>query len=165
MKRVNAGHHEAIYRVARYYFMGEMYGLRQDKAEGLRWHDRAIEAGSGDAAYNIGNIYLNGDGVEQDHVRAFEYFQKAAKLGDIHAFLQVGHVLLSKGEIEEGMLNYRKAAICGMSEDSLFDLLRNGCRDGFITKEEYAFTLRENQKACNEINSEGREMWKEMLSD
>ena len=63
------------------------------------------------------------------------------------------------------MLNLRKAAMCGLSDDSLFDLLRNGFKVGFITKEEYAYTLRENQKACNEMKNGPREMWRKFQND
>ena len=145
-----------------------------------KWLQRALEAGCGKAAYNTGVNYLKGDGVEQDEEVAMEYFQKAADLGTVIAFYTLGNILMEKGEIEEAMLNYRKAAICGMSdecewlfaicglsddsifsslrtkEDRLFNMLRKGFKDGYITKDEYAFTLRENQDACNDMQSEAR---------
>ena len=34
-----------------------------------------------------------------------------------------------------------------------FDILREGFKDGYVTKDEYAYALRENQVACNEIHS------------
>ena len=151
MKRANNGNGEAMCRVG---------GLEQDKAEGLKWYHRAVEAGSGSAAYNVGVIYLNGDAVEKDHERALEYFQKAAELGFIPAFRIIGMILMQKGDIEEAFINLRKAAMCGLSNDYLFSKLRNGFKYGYITKDEYAFTLRENQKACNEMKSDGRERWK-----
>ena len=179
MGRVDAGQHEAMCRVGEFFIKGKM-GLRQDKAEGLKWYRRAVEAGSGKAARNIGTLkpdagsgnaayflgdcYWQGDGVEQDHDKAFEYFQTAAELGHVYAFLVTGTMLMQRGEIEEGMLNYRKAAISGMSGDSLFNALRNGFRDGIITKDEYAFTLREHQKACNEMKSDGRELYFKLRS-
>ena len=156
MKLANAGHHEAMHRVGNHYFMGEMC-LRQDKAEGLKWYHRALEAGSGLAAFSLGCCYYQGDGVEKDIDKALEYLQKAAELGFIKAFHNIGILLVSKGEIEEAMLNYRKAAICGDSHESVFKSLRDGFKDGYITKDEYAFTLRENQKACNEMKREAME--------
>ena len=114
------------------------------------------------AAYNIGNIYFTGDGVDKDIEKALEYYQKASELDCIPAFRNIGQILIYKEEIEEGMLNFRKAAMCGLSGDYLFDLLRNGFRDGSITKEEYAFTLRENQKACDEMKTEERDTWKKL---
>ena len=61
------------------------------------------------------------------------------------------------------MLNLRKASMCGMNEKFIFDKLKIGFKYGFITKEEYAFTLRENQAACNEMKSGNREMAKMLL--
>ena len=55
MRRANAGNDEAMRRLGRYYFNGEM-SLRQDKAEGLKWYRRAVEAGSGRAAYILVNV-------------------------------------------------------------------------------------------------------------
>ena len=164
MKRANTGNGESMFRIARYYFGGEM-GLRQDKAEGLKWYHRAVEAGSGKAAYLIGNLYLTGDGVDQDEDIALDYIQKAADLGNVFAFHVVGMILVNKGDIEDGMLNYRKAVICGMSDDGLFNTLRSGFREEYVTKEEYAFTLREHQKACNEVKSDGSEAYKSIRSE
>ena len=159
LKRANAGNPRSINYVGGYYFDGEM-GLRQDKAEGLKWFHRAVEAGSGDAAFSLGIFYEEGDGVEQDDEKALEYYQNAAEHGIIFAFDTLGHFHMTNGDIENGMLNFRKAVMSGMSDDCLFDLLRSGFREGLITKDEYAFTLRENQKACNEMKSDGRERWK-----
>ena len=41
-----------------------MLRLRQDKAEGLKWFHKAVEAGSRMAAYCLGISYANGDGVD-----------------------------------------------------------------------------------------------------
>ena len=77
----------------------------------------------------------------------------------------VGMIIMRKGDIEEAMLSYRKAVICGMMDDILFINLRDGFKYGHITKEEYAFTLRENQKAYNGMKSESRETYKKVLTD
>ena len=158
MKQANTGNGEALFRVGTHYFDGGM-GLKQDKAEGLKWYHRGVEAGSGKAALFLGKCYNEGDGVDKDEEIALEYFQKAAELGYVPAFNLIGAILMNKGFIEEGMLNYRKAAICGMSDDWLFNALRDGFEDGFITKDEYAYALREHQKACNEMKSDAREAW------
>lgn len=97
--------------------------------------------------------------MEQDTDRAMEYLQKAAELGYAQGFAAIGNLLEQKGSIEEGFLNYRKAAICGYCDKELFDVLRDGYKYGYITKEEYAFTLRENQRASNEMKSESREKY------
>ena len=163
MKQAETGEHDDMGRIGEYYFDGQM-GLKQDKAEGLKWYHRAVEAGSGRAAFSVGMCYYEGDGVDKDDDKALEYLQKAAELDFIPAFYVIGSFNMNIGEVEKGMLNYRKAAMCGYCDDWLFDLLREGFKDGYITKDEYAYTLRENQKACNEMKSDGRDAWKIMLS-
>ena len=164
MKQANTGNGEAMGRVGDYYFHGKI-GLQQDMAEGVKWFHRALEAGCGNAAYDLGLCYYHGDGVDKDVDEALQCFQKAAELGYVHAFVTIGTMVMEKGEIEEGMLNYRKAVMCGLSDDILFKTLRDGFKCGYITKDEYAFTLRENQKACNEMKSEARETYKKMEAD
>ena len=162
MQRANEGNGESMSRIATSYFDGGM-GLRQDKDEGLKWYYRALEAGNGLAAYCLGMCYWKGDGIEKDIEKALEYCQKSADLGYIPAFSLIGAILMNKGDIGEGMLNYRKAAICGESNELLFNVLRDGFKYGYITKDEYALTLRENQAACNEMKSDGRDRIKVWL--
>ena len=40
----------------------------------IEWAD----AGDFDAAFKVGNLFLKGDGVEQDYSKAVEYLTKAA---------------------------------------------------------------------------------------
>ncbi len=56
------------------------------------------------------------------------------------------------------LLESRKAAICGMSTSDLFGVLRVGYANDHITKDEYAFTLREHQAACDVMKSAAREI-------
>ena len=92
---------------------------------------RAAESGSSRAFHCLGVNYIKGDGVEQDLDRALDYLQKSAEGGCIQAFAVVGAVLIQKGEMEEGCLNYRKAALCGLSDKDVFDVLRDGYKEGY----------------------------------
>ena len=157
MKLAKVGHPTALFRIGIRHFDGEL--LQRDTQEGIKWFRRVAEAGEAEAAFNLGVCYSQGDGVEQDTDRAMEYLQKAAELGYAQGFAAIGNLLEQKGSIEEGFLNYRKAAICGYCDKELFGVLRDGYKYGYITKEEYAFTLRENQRASNEMKSESREKY------
>ena len=166
MKLAKTGNHSATWRIGEYYCMG-WCGLQQDKVEAIKWWRRAAEAGSAGAARALGVCYLKGNGMEQNNDRALEYFQKAAELGCVEAFSVIGNILLQKALAEakkdlaeEGFLNYRKAAMCGVSAEVVFNMVREGYKLGFITKDEYAYTLRENQKATNEMKSKAREIVK-----
>lgn len=162
MKLAKAGHHKAMNRIGFFYFNGQK-GLQQDKKAGMKWWRLAAEAGSSEAANNLGMCYRKDNGVEQDIDRALEYYRKEPRLGGVAGFVNIGALLMLQGSMEEAMLNLRKAAICGLSDKLIFNALRKGYRDGYITKEEYAFTLRENQKVNNEMKSESREKITQVL--
>ena len=102
MKRVDAGHHEAMRDIGTYYFKGEM-GLRQDKAEGLKWYRRAVEAGSGMAAFSLGAEYHEDDGVDKYHHKALEYYQKSTELGYIPAFPQLARFFWKGGRLKRSI--------------------------------------------------------------
>ena len=72
---------------------------------------------------------------------------------------------MHKCEIEEAMINYRKAMICGVDDEDLFSYLRLGFSEGYMTKDEYAFTLRQHQAAGDEMKSEGRDRCRSMVPD
>jgi TPR repeat protein len=42
------------------------------------WYRRAADLGNASAQFNLAVSYDEGDGVEVDHVKAFELYQKAA---------------------------------------------------------------------------------------
>ena len=163
MQLAKTGNHAVLFDIATYYFDG-VGGYKQDKIEAVKWCQRAVEAGSARAAIKLASIYNAGDVVGNDDAKRLFYLKKACEIGsEPNAFCKLGRYLMDQGEIEEAMLNFRKAAICGMEDDHLFQLLRNGFKKGFITKDEYAFTLRENQAAAAEYKSAAREFIKEAL--
>lgn len=53
----------------------------------------ATQRGSGLAAYFLASMYLNGNGVKQDDVKALDWALRGAKLGDVHAQNYVGFLL------------------------------------------------------------------------
>ncbi len=163
MALANSGRGEAMYYIGEYYMNGEK-GLEQDIAEGLKWLHRALEAGFGRAAVSIGKSYDHGDGVDQDGDKALEYYHKGADLNHIYALIMIGQTLVLRGELEEAMLYWRKAMMCGDKDDTLAANLRKGYSEGYITKDEYAFTLREHQTALNEMKSEARETFLEYMA-
>ena len=55
-----------------------------------------------------------------------EYLQKSASLGYVPAYFMIYALQFDKGNIEEGILNLRKAVICGISRDEFFTSLRDG---------------------------------------
>ena len=129
-------------------------GVEQDIGRALEYYQKAAGLGHINAFVGIGNIYMRkgtmreaflnnsaewwnyekGNGVENMVLAgAFEYIEKAAEGGYVHAFAAIVGLLRGKGWIQEGFLNYRKAALCGYSSKALFDMLREGYKIGHIT--------------------------------
>lgn len=59
-------------------------------AEALQYFRAAAEQGNARAAYNVGVLYLNGNGVAADKAQAFVWFRKAADRGDNEAQFNLG---------------------------------------------------------------------------
>ena len=155
-KLAKAGKLEAMYELAMTYINGEN-GVDLDWDEGLKWMQRAAIEGFGKASHFLGNCYRCGqNNIERNINLAIEYYKQAGDNGSVQSYACAGEALFQKGEIEYAMLYYRKAAMCGLSNEDLFTQLRDGFGEGYITKDEYAYTLREHQKASNEMKSESR---------
>jgi len=72
------GDSESQYRLARMYYHGE--GERND-ALAAQWYERAAEQGHVKAQNNIGMLYEQGRGVEQDASLAVAWYRRAADQG------------------------------------------------------------------------------------
>jgi TPR repeat protein/peptidoglycan hydrolase-like protein with peptidoglycan-binding domain len=74
--RANANEIPAMEEIARRLIQG--VGVTKDPQAGAGWLLRAAEAGSAQAAFNVGVIYERGFVVERDSSRAVEWYRKAA---------------------------------------------------------------------------------------
>jgi TPR repeat protein len=97
--------------------------------------DKAAEGGHAIAAFLLGQLYENGQGVSKSAGSAFRYYKQAAALGQIDAMIKVG-IVYRDGDKEIGVKrNYEKAielfekgAIAGSAEAQfrLSDMYRRG---------------------------------------
>ena len=74
-----------------FYEEGEKLYNEGKYEKAIEFYKKAIDAGNGAAANNLGNIYYNGNGVEQNYDEALKYFRKGAELGNRVATSNVGH--------------------------------------------------------------------------
>eukprot|EP00729_Bicosta_minor_P011824 gene11824-biopygen25110 len=83
-------------------------------------HDRSPGRHTAVAQSNLGCLYLNGKGVEQDHVEAAKWFQKAAEAGNAMAQFNLGILYHTGKGVEQDHVEaakwYRKAAKAGLTE-------------------------------------------------
>ena len=62
----------------------------KDYAKALLLSEKAADAGSADAMYNLGILYDNGLGVAQDYGKAREWYQKAVDAANTNAMYNLG---------------------------------------------------------------------------
>lgn len=66
-----------MYDIGCRYYYGQG-AVAQDYAKAMEWYEKAAEAGSPDAMYQIGYLYYHGQGVNQDDGKAKEWYEKSA---------------------------------------------------------------------------------------
>jgi hypothetical protein len=81
--------------------------LDNDPELAAGWFFRSAEQGYADAQFNLGLMYINGEGVPQDIPHAVELFQKAAEQGHVDAQNNLGAMYFTG----EGVTRDEKKAI------------------------------------------------------
>jgi TPR repeat protein len=71
------------------YELGRAHGAAKNGAEGRVWLERAAEAGSMRAMFNLGYMYDMGIGVEIDYAAARKWYDQAAAVGGVSAILRL----------------------------------------------------------------------------
>jgi len=86
-----AGFHspDTVFRVAVAHFQGSD-GVPKDHAKAAMLFKKAAEMGHGVAAGNLARFFYFGTGVQQNYVQAYEWAQRAVKLGETDAAMTVG---------------------------------------------------------------------------
>jgi len=131
-------------------------GLPQDVQKCNELLLEAGELGCAQAYYNLGVHYNTGRGVEVDVNKAMHYWELAAMGGHIMARHNLGCIAGKAGKYDRAKKHYILAAKAGF-EISL-DQVKEGYMDGFVTKDEYASTLRAYQKSIGEMKSSARDI-------
>ncbi|MFQ6021400.1 MAG: tetratricopeptide repeat protein [Acidiferrobacterales bacterium] len=90
------------------YDLGVMYyhglGVKQDKAEAMRWNRMAAEQGHIAAQYNMGIAYSTGTGVDLDAVKAADWWRKAALQGSTEAQFNLGLMYAQGDGVTQNMM-------------------------------------------------------------
>ena len=85
----DAGNLHAVKYLGDLYFYG-MGGYKQDYAKALETYMTAAEQGDADAQAQIGRIYMDGLGVEQNAEKAMDWNMRAAEQGNAQGQEQIG---------------------------------------------------------------------------
>ena len=150
---IAADNANGYYQLGYHYARGVM-GMQQDWLKANELWLRAGELGHSEAYYNLGISYNNGNGVEVDKKKAKHYWELAAMNGDIEARYNLGCLEGNAGNHNRAMMHYIISAKAGFKPS--LDNVKNLFMHGYVTKDEYANTLRAYQKIQDEMKSDQR---------
>jgi len=129
--------------------------LPQDWQKAYELWLKGGELGCAWAYFNLGQSYRLGTGVEVDQKKAKYYYEVAAMMGHVHARYNLGYMEHRAGNHHRAYKHYMIAAIAGL-ELSL-ETVEKGFMSGFISKDEYARTLRTYHERQKEMKSDARD--------
>ena len=153
-KLMDKGNAEAFDMLAGYYTEGDM-GLPQDYRKANELYLKAGELGFSGGYFNLGNSYRDGKGVALDMKKARHYYEIAAMNGSIHARNNLGCLEETTGNYHRSMKHLIIAARAGYKLS--LETVKKGYKHGFVTKDEYANTLRVYHERQMEMKSDARE--------
>jgi hypothetical protein len=91
-----------------------------DNVQAAKSFEFAADEGVLEAYYNLGLLYMNGQGVPQDHAKAAEYFQPVAEQGSAAAQYNLGLLYMNGSGVKKdpplAAVLYKKAADQGLPQ-------------------------------------------------
>ena len=140
----------AFYELGDQYYNGR-WGLPQHLSKACELWTQAAELGSIHAHAGLGDAYMRGAGVEQDVKKARYHYEIAAMGGHENARHSLCTIEGAKGNKRLAMNHLMLSARSG------YDMSMRGTGEayklGYITKDEYAATLRAYKESYDEMES------------
>ena len=149
MKRVEANDPVAVRQMGK-----QRYDERDYKAAFKYW-SKAAELGDVLSHFNLSNLYSNGEGVEKDEKKDVYHLEQAVIGGQVDARHDLGCVEWNNGRHERALRHWIIAANLG--HDNSLEAIKRGHRDGLVSKDDFASTLRAHKAAVDAMKSPQRE--------
>ena len=149
MKRVEANDPVAL---------REMGSRRNDEGDfkgAVEYWIKAAELGDVKAHFQLSWSYRYGKGVEKDEKKEVYHREQAAIGGHPEARYSLGATEWNNGRYERAIRHYVIAAKLG--DDDSMKRLKDGLQHGFISKDDFASTLRAHHAAVRSTKSPQRE--------
>ena len=153
-KRVGRGDVEAINLLGGQCYQGNL-GLAKDIPRAIELWTEAAEHGSLVAHDQLGRVYYNGDGVEEDKPKGIHHFQQAAVKGHVESRHNLGVAEHDNRNHQLAVQHWMISAKMG-DHDSLSDI-KIMFKEGHATKAQYAEALLGYRDAVEEMRSPQRE--------
>jgi TPR repeat protein len=104
-------------------------GTDRNASRAMAWFEKASNQGSGFAAKNWADMYVNGQDVRQDYGRAFELYARAVKLGYGFAGANIGSMYQNGwGVKRDPVLAYTYFSIVAREDESAVAVTRSDLR-------------------------------------
>ena len=128
--------------------LGNMYRTSGLPKEAAEWYEKSGKAGDDWGWYNLGDMYLDGRGMEKDEEKAFSCYEKALALEGPawdSAACSLGAIYYGRGDYKKANTWYRKAA--KENNDWAMFNLGDAYRDGTGVKQNTETALKWYKKA------------------
>ena len=135
--------------------MGLYLSEKGDYEGAFEYLTKAAELGDVDAHFNLSVMYGEGKGAEKDEKKQVYHLEEAAIGGHPDARNNLGYYEGMNGQINRAMKHYIIAAKLGLGP--ALDQIKDGFKEGSVSKEDYEAALRGYQTAVDATKSAERE--------
>ena len=149
MKRIKANDPAALRK------MGTKHYDEGDYAGAYKYWTKAAGLGDVNAHYQLAGLFYEGEGVEKNMTKFVHHSEEAAIGGVPVARHNLGVHDARNGKVERAVKHFIIAATLGDGES--LKLLREGCAQGIVKKEDFEAALRAHQAAVDATKSAQRE--------
>jgi len=153
-KRVEANDTQAMCNLGCYYRDGKK-GLRQDHAKALELYHKSAKLGFHNAHFNLSDCYQKGSITERDTRKATYHRELGAMAGNANARYNLGCDEYYAGNMDRAYKHWMISANVG--HDLSMKSVQEGYRRDFVTKDDYAKTIRAHGNSIDEMKSDDRD--------
>ena len=154
LARVEKRDPEAIHNLGQKYLHGGL-GLQKDARRSVELWTEAVELGSVEALYSLGDAHYSGIGVQADKAKGIQFWTKAAMQGHVESRHNLGNHEGRKGNYDRALRHLLISAKMGLKESVKY--IKDIFVRGFATKEQYEQALSGYQAALEEMKSHDRD--------
>jgi len=129
--------------------------VKGDYGSAFDYLSKAAGLGDAEAQSHLSVMYLKGRGVAKDEKEAVHYMEEAAIGGHTTSRYNLGVYEWNNGSRERAMKHFIIAAKLG--DDDSVGKLKQGYKEGSVSKEDFAAALRAHQAAVDATKSSQRD--------
>ena len=126
-----------------------------DYNRAFQYFTKSAELGDIGAHLEVSVLYRKGQGVELDKKKGEFHLEEAAIGGHPKARINLGFIEQRRGRHERAAKHFIIAAKLG--HDQALEVVKNGYKRGFVSKEDFAAALREHHAAVDATKSKQRD--------